>query len=133
MNEHICILVIDDEQVVLESVRKHLRDDGYAIHTVLSAEEGLALLDRDPMGIDIVLTDLMMPHIDGLELMKSVKARFPNMPVILITGYATINTAVQAKQQGAFGYVAKPFSKAELKTVVHEAVTVVRKAREAES
>jgi len=133
MNEDISILVIDDEQVVLDSVRKHLRDDGYAIHTVLSAEEGLTLLDRDPIGIDIVLTDLMMPHIDGLELIKSVKARFPNMPVILITGYATINTALQAKQLGAFGYIAKPFSKAELKTVVHEAVTFVRNARDGKS
>jgi glycine cleavage system H lipoate-binding protein len=75
--------------------------------------------------IDVVLTDLMMPEIDGLEFMKIVKNYSPNVPVIMITGYATINTALQATQLGAFDYIAKPFSKKELLSVVKRAADLV--------
>ena len=86
------ILVVDDEQVVLDSVKKHLKKENYEIHTALLAREALEIMDSTP--IDMVLTDLMMPEIDGLELMREVKARTPLTPVIMITGYATINTAL---------------------------------------
>jgi CheY-like chemotaxis protein len=119
------ILVIDDEQIVLESVNKQLRDDGYVIHAVLSAQEGLDLIEKTH--VDVVLTDLMMPHTDGLELMRLVKGRFPHVPVIMMTGYATLSSANQAVQAGAFGYVAKPFTRAELQDVVRKAVRAVQK------
>ena len=80
----------------------------------------------DTVDIDIVLTDLMMPGIDGLELMKLVRDRSRRIPVVMITGYATVNTALQATQLGAFDYVAKPFSKKELLGVVHRAVALVQ-------
>jgi DNA-binding NtrC family response regulator len=67
----------------------------------------------------------MMPKIDGLELTKKVKTRFPAIPVIIMTGYATIGTAEQATQVGAFAYIAKPFSRAELKEIVHLAANFV--------
>jgi len=119
MEQKLNILVVDDEQIVLDSIKKHLRKDNYEVHCVLSAHEALEKINQ--VKFDMVLTDLMMPHIDGLELMKLVKSQFPNMPVIMITGYATINTALQATQLGAFDYVAKPFSKAELKAVIKRA------------
>jgi CheY-like chemotaxis protein/glycine cleavage system H lipoate-binding protein len=125
MGRMVSILVVDDEQVVLDSIRKHLRKDDYAIHTVMSAHEALDLIKNTP--VDIVLTDLMMPEMDGLELMKAIKATLPQVPVIMITGYATINTALQATQLGAFDYIAKPFTRSELMAVIQRASGVVQK------
>jgi DNA-binding NtrC family response regulator len=126
MEQAINILVVDDEQIVLDSVTKHLRNDGYAIQTVLSVRQALVLLDQAEF--DIVMTDLMMPHVDGLEFMQIIKERFPDVLVIMMTGYATISSADQASQQGAFGYIAKPFTKAELKDVVGRAVEKLKEA-----
>ena len=123
MERTLKILVVDDEQIVLDSVNKHLRKDNYEIIGVLSAREGLEKIESE--NIDIVLTDLMMPHTDGLELMKIIKEKRPGLPVIMITGYATINTALQATQLGAFDYIAKPFSKAELLGVIKRAAELV--------
>jgi CheY-like chemotaxis protein len=96
---------------------------------MLTAQEGLNRLEQGD--IDIVLTDLMMPGIDGLEFMKLAKKKFPTLPIIMITGYATINTALQATQLGAFDYVAKPFSKAEFRGVIKRAAEVVASEMEA--
>ena len=128
MERTLNILVVDDEQVVLDSIQKHLKKDNYAIRTALTAKDGLALLDS--VAIDIVLTDLMMPEMDGLEFMKVVKDRQPSAPVIMITGYATINTALQATELGAFDYIAKPFTKAELRAVLQRASDLVSKSEE---
>jgi CheY-like chemotaxis protein/glycine cleavage system H lipoate-binding protein len=113
------ILVVDDEQIVLDSVCKHLRKENYELVCVLSAPE--ALREIESGDFDVVITDLMMPEIDGLELMSLIKDKHPTMPVVMITGYATINTALQANQLGAFDYIAKPFSRAELKSVIKRA------------
>lgn len=126
MDEKLKVLVVDDEQIVLDSVRKHLRKEPYDVTTVLTTQDALRILDEDR--VDIVLTDLMMPEMDGLELTKYIKDRFPIVPVIMITGFATINTALQATQLGAFDYVAKPFTKVELKGVVTRAAEVVSAA-----
>jgi len=125
MEQTINILVIDDEQIVLDSVRKQLHGEDCSVQTVLSVEEALVLLDQTRF--DVVMTDLMMPHVDGLELMQIIKERFPDILVIMMTGYATISSANQATQQGAFGYVAKPFTKAELKEVVRRALEQVKR------
>jgi CheY-like chemotaxis protein/glycine cleavage system H lipoate-binding protein len=130
MERTVSLLVVDDEQVVLDSIKKHLKKDDYEIHTAMNAREALDFFAEKPA--DIVLTDLMMPEIDGLELMKEIKAKSPNTPVIMITGYATINTALQATQLGAFDYIAKPFTKSELKSVVQRATNVIEKAEVAE-
>jgi CheY-like chemotaxis protein/glycine cleavage system H lipoate-binding protein len=129
MERTLNVLVVDDEQVVLDSVTKHLRKDNFVIHTALTPKAGLELLDSASM--DIVLTDLMMPEMDGLEFMKEVKSRRPHTPVIMITGYATINTALQATELGAFDYIAKPFTKSELKAVLQRASALVLKSEAA--
>jgi len=131
MEPKINILVVDDEQIILDSVQKHLRKDDYAVHCALNVDEGLAIMDR--VNIDIVLTDLMMPIVDGLEFMKMIKKSRPGLPVIMITGYATINTALQATRLGAFDYIAKPFSKAELIGVIKRAAELVTAANSAAS
>jgi len=124
MNRPLCILTIDDEQIVLDSVQKHLRKEDFRLLNALSAKEGLKLMDEN--AVDIVLTDLMMPEIDGLELLTLMKTRAPRTPVIMITGYATINTALQATHLGAFDYIAKPFTRSELLSVVNRAAQLVR-------
>jgi len=126
MERTLNILVVDDEQIVLDSINKHLKKDNYNVYGALSAQEGLNQMANTP--IDIVLTDLMMPNIDGLELMTIIKAEHPKIPVIMITGYATINTALKATQLGAFDYIAKPFSKAELRGVISRAAEIALKA-----
>jgi len=123
MEQAVNILVVDDEQVVLDSIRKLLKRENYNIFTVFSAAEALEVMRSEK--IDIVLTDLMMPGIDGLELMALVKKDYPRVPVIMVTGYATINTALKATQLGAFDYIAKPFSKKELIAVMKRASDLV--------
>lgn len=114
------ILVVDDEQVVLDSVRKNLKREGYGIFTVLSASDALDHLSAET--VDVVITDLMMPGMDGLELMGEMHRRGHRQPVVMITGYATMRTALQALRKGAFDYIAKPFTRAELQGVVARAV-----------
>ena len=124
MERKIKLMVVDDEQVVLDSVAKILKKEGYEIVGISSAPEALSSIRSDPP--DIILTDLMMPEIDGLQLMKEVAQIAPQIPMIMITGYATINTALQATELGAFDYVTKPFTRAELKAVVARAADLVR-------
>jgi CheY-like chemotaxis protein/glycine cleavage system H lipoate-binding protein len=124
MSQKINILVVDDEQIILDSIRKLLRNEDYEIFTVSSVSEGLDAIKKND--INIVLTDLMMPEIDGLEFMQMIKKDNPKIPVIMITGFATINTALQATQLGAFDYIAKPFSKKELLGVLKRATELVR-------
>jgi len=120
MDSKIKILIVDDEQIVLDSIRKHLRSElEYESFTALNVESALSIMDSQ--NIDIVLTDLMMPEIDGLEFLKLLQQKNKFIIAIMITGYATINTALQAQQLGAFDYLAKPFTRDELLKVVKRA------------
>jgi len=123
MEKEVSVLVVDDEQIVLDSIKKLLRREAYVVYSALSVDEALNIMKEHE--IEVILTDLMMPDIDGLELMAMVKKEHPHMPVIMITGYATINTALQATQLGAFDYIAKPFSKKELLGVLKRASDLV--------
>ena len=130
MADELRVLVVDDEQVVLDSVRKHLRREAYRVESVLAASDALEVLERG--GADLVITDLMMPGMDGLELLQWVRAEKKDVPVIMITGYATMRTALQALRQGAFDYIAKPFTRSELQGVVARAARQVARRGEAE-
>jgi CheY-like chemotaxis protein/glycine cleavage system H lipoate-binding protein len=130
MEKKLNVLVVDDEQIVLDSVHKHLKkEDKYEVFTALSVRRATEImLEHD---IHIIMTDLMMPDIDGLEFMSMVKRENPHIPMIVITGYATINTALQSTQLGAFDYIAKPFTKKELLGVLTRAADLVRAAEKA--
>lgn len=122
--DYINILVVDDEQIVLDSIRKHLKSEtGCKVLTAIDVNTALQLLKDNE--IHIVLTDLMMPEIDGMELLKMLRDKMENVIAIMITGYATINTALQAQQLGAFDYIAKPFTREELKKVIKRAIGLV--------
>jgi len=123
MDRTLNVLVVDDEQIILDSIKRHLRKIDCELFFALSVAEGMDILAKNK--IDIILTDLMMPDIDGLEFMKMAKVKYPATPMIMITGYATINTALQATQLGAFDYIAKPFSKRELLSVIEKAADIV--------
>jgi YesN/AraC family two-component response regulator len=120
MDRIINILIVDDEQIVIDSIKRHLRHEkDYSLFAALNVADALEIIKSEP--INIILTDLMMPDIDGLEFIEIVSKINKHILMIMITGYATINTALQAMQVGAFDYIAKPFTKGELKKVVFRA------------
>lgn len=106
------ILAVDDESIILDSFRKILVVAGYSIDTVESGKEALGLIRK--RDYDFVFTDLKMPEMDGLEVTKAVKHLRPDIDVIVITGYASIETAVETMKFGAMDYVQKPFTEDEL-------------------
>lgn len=106
------ILCVDDEDVILDSFRKILVLDGYSVDTVNSGPEAINLIKSHHY--DFVFTDLKMPEMDGVEVTKTVKHLRPDIDVIIITGYATVETAVDCMKFGAMDYVQKPFTEDEL-------------------
>ncbi|MGD8346965.1 MAG: response regulator [Lysobacterales bacterium] len=114
------ILAVDDEAIILDSFRKMLVMGGYSIDTVEYGPEALGLIRENDY--DFVFTDLKMPGMDGVEVTKSVKHLRPDIDVIVITGYATIETAVETVKVGAMDYVEKPFTEDELLEFVNKAL-----------
>jgi CheY-like chemotaxis protein/glycine cleavage system H lipoate-binding protein len=106
------ILAVDDEKIVLDSLRKMLVLGGYSIDTVESGEEALGLIKKHDY--DFVFTDLKMPGMNGVEVTKAVRHLRPDIDVVVITGYGTIETAVETVQYGAMDYIEKPFTEDEL-------------------
>ena len=114
------ILCVDDEQVILDSFRKILVLDGYSVDTVQTGQEALGLLQTHHY--DFVFTDLKMPAMSGVDVTKSVKHVRPDIDVVIITGYATVETAVECMKHGAMDYVQKPFTEDELLAFVKKAL-----------
>jgi CheY-like chemotaxis protein/glycine cleavage system H lipoate-binding protein len=106
------ILCVDDEEVILGSFRKILVLEGYSVDTVETGQEALGLIQKHHY--DFLFTDLKMPLMDGVEVTKSVKHLRPDIDVIIITGYASVETAVETMRYGAMDYVQKPFTEDEL-------------------
>ena len=114
------ILVLDDEPAMLENCRRIIASMGHEFSGVTEPESALAMLDRDRP--DLLLTDLRMPAMDGLELLGRARAIDPERPVVMLTAFATVESAVAAVKAGAFDYLAKPFSVDQLKVVVERAL-----------
>jgi DNA-binding NtrC family response regulator len=114
------VLVIDDEKVVLDSVKKILLDEGYEVEVNLSGRDGLK--DALQSHYDIVLTDIRMPDIGGMRVLRDIKRAKPSLPVIMITGYASVKSSVQAMKLGASDYVEKPFTPDQLIKAVDTAL-----------
>ncbi|HET8747077.1 MAG TPA: sigma-54 dependent transcriptional regulator [Ramlibacter sp.] len=122
------ILIVDDEDIVLRSCTRILDGDPYQVDSVLDPWEALRRIDEN--GYDIVVLDIMMPNIDGLQVLQHVKERHPDVDVIMMTGLSQIQTAVKAMKLGAFDYLPKPFDPDELKMVVDRAIERQRLLRE---
>ncbi|MFH2009378.1 MAG: response regulator [bacterium] len=114
------ILVIDDEEVVHASLRKILSRLGLGVEAVYSAQQGLDQLAQGPF--DLIITDLMMPGMNGIELLEALHERKCHTPILMITGYPTIRTAVQALRMGAMDYIAKPYTRKELLAPIKRAL-----------
>jgi DNA-binding NtrC family response regulator len=106
------VLAVDDEQVVCESIRRVLGEEGYNISTSTSSRDGLEMLRKEHF--DLLLLDIKMPEMDGIELLRAARDVSPETEVLIITGYATIETAVEAIKLGAFDYLEKPVSPPQL-------------------
>jgi DNA-binding NtrC family response regulator len=118
------ILLIDDEKIALLNLTHVLEQEGYQVTACLDGESGLQAMQKTPF--DLVLTDLRMPGIDGMEVLQHIKATTPDVPVVMITGHATLDSAVDAMKAGAYHYIAKPFRLAEAREVVRGALELRR-------
>ena len=114
------ILVVDDEEIVLRSCVRILGEGDYALDTARDGSEALKKIDAG--AYDLVILDIMMPKIDGIEVLQRVKEAHPDIEVIMVTGLSQIETAVRAMKLGAFDYLPKPFDPEELKLVVERAL-----------
>jgi DNA-binding NtrC family response regulator len=114
------ILIVDDEEIVIKSCLRILAGDEFQVESVQDGREALKKIEENPY--DVVILDIMMPTIDGLEVLRRVKETHPNVDVIMITGLSQVDTAVQAMKLGAFDYISKPFEPDELKLVVFRAL-----------
>jgi DNA-binding response OmpR family regulator len=121
------ILVVDDERTVCNGVEKILVRKGHAVEKCLTVAGAVAALEANP-AFDLILADLMMPQAGGFDLLRSVRDRWDRVPVVIMTGYASIASAVEATRMGAVGYLPKPFTPDELELVVAQAVQTARPA-----
>ena len=118
------LLIVDDEEIVRESLGGWFQDEGYEVGTCASAREGLIRIQERPW--DVCLVDIKMPGMDGLELQRRFVEIAPDLPVIVMTAYASVETAVSALKSGAFDYIVKPFDPEDLARLVAKALEVRR-------
>ncbi len=122
------ILVIDDDESLRRVLEYNLAQEGYAVLTASSGEQGLDLLKRE--GADLVVTDVRMPGMDGLQVLEGVHKVDPGIQVIILTAFGTIEMAVEAMKAGAFHYISKPFNRDELKLTIKKALQLKELERE---
>ncbi|MDQ7086376.1 MAG: response regulator [Acidobacteriota bacterium] len=118
------LLIVDDEVHVRESLSSWFTDDGYEVTTAPGGKEALALLGREHF--DIMISDIKMPGMDGLELQRRVRRVDADLVIILVTAYASVATAVQGLKEGAYDYLVKPFDPADMSRVVEKACEKIR-------
>ena len=114
------VLIIDDEAAIRESLQFLMEDDGYEVETAQDGEEGLAKLDS--VTVDLVLLDFQLPDRNGLEILREIRERDPELAVIMITAYGTPENAVAAIKGGAVNFIAKPWTNEKLQADVRAAI-----------
>ncbi len=114
------ILVIDDEPVVLNSCRKVLEEDGFDVYLVPSADEALKAMKKEVF--DLLLVDVKMPKHDGIYLIQKVKEKWPDVPIIVMSGYPTPDTITDGAKMGAAAFIAKPFTPDELLETIRQVI-----------
>ena len=114
------VLVVDDEPVVNESCRRVLAREGFEVNTTESGQDGLSRAFAQHF--DLVITDLKMPDLDGMEIVRTLRSQRPRTAVVVITGYGTVASAVEATRLGVSDYIEKPFTPAQLAQAVQRAL-----------
>ncbi|MBI4653820.1 MAG: sigma-54-dependent Fis family transcriptional regulator [Nitrospirae bacterium] len=128
MNNKVQLLIVEDEKVALRNLEHVMKKEGYEVVGTTSGLNALKMLQGQEF--DVVLTDLKMEKVDGLEVLEKAKTLYPDTEVIMITAYATVTSAVETMRKGAYHYIAKPFKLDEVRKVVMEAVEKVRLKKE---
>ena len=118
------ILIVDDEKSICQSLGSILADEGYEILSAGSGEEAIKIIEEDPPGL--IILDIWLPGIDGIETLKVIKSRYPQMRVIMISGHGTIETAVKATKLGAFDFFEKPLSMEKVILVVNHVFELIQ-------
>ena len=114
------ILVVDDEGIVLDSCQRVLKEDGLEVLLVTSADKAIAAIeDEEP---SVLLMDVKMPVRDGMDLMREVKERWPDVPIIVMSGYHTTETIEEADKMGAVAFINKPFTPDELLETIRQVI-----------
>jgi DNA-binding NtrC family response regulator len=125
------ILIVDDEEVLRDVLDAVLRRDGFDVAMAASGEEALSVLDADD-AVDLVILDIMLPGISGIDTLRAIRIANPNLPVIVITAYSSIDGAIEAMKHGAFHYIPKPFKNEEVILTVNKALEQRRLSKENE-
>ena len=120
MTENPSILIIDDDEAIRDSCSQILKKEGFRVKASKDGIEGLRLFKEE--SFQVVLLDLRLPGLDGMEVLSRIKEENPETPVVIITAYASIESAVEAMKRGAFNYLAKPFSPEELRVITRKAL-----------
>ncbi len=131
MDKKISILIVDDEDSVRDSLSNWFAEDGYRVESAENAKNALAMLESG--GFDIILADIKMPGMDGLEMLQRIKSLNKDTIVIMMTAFATVDTAVKALKDGAFDYVTKPFDPDDLSHLIRNASKQITLANENET
>jgi DNA-binding NtrC family response regulator len=121
------VLIVDDEPAIARGLARILSHAGHAVTSAMSGEEAVALFESQRF--DVILSDIRMPRMDGLTLLRAIRAKDPDVPVAFMTGDPAAETAVEAMEHGAFGYLLKPVDIAEVVAVVERAARLYRLAR----
>lgn len=124
------LLVIDDEPIVLDSCRKILSQEGFEVKGAFNGREGLKKIEEDKY--DAILVDWKLPEIDGMEVLRIIKKNHPDIIVVMITGYPSVESAVKAMKLGVSDYVSKPFTPQELKDTLIKAIEHSRESKKEE-
>ncbi len=131
IDEKFKVLIVDDDSTLRELLSETIHGMGYMVDTAENGEDALNKLKRDKY--DLVVSDLKMPGMDGLKLLDHIKSLDSNILVIIITAYATLESAVKAIEKGAYDYIAKPFRLDEFVVVVRNACEKLRLLRQRDS
>ena len=114
------ILIVDDEPLVRRSLSEMLTLSGYTVSAASNGKEALDILKN--YTADIIISDIKMPEIDGIKLLKQIKSNYPDTQIIIVTGYGSIDSAVEAMKEGAYDYITKPIVDNEIKIVLERLV-----------
>ena len=128
MQNNIKILIVDDEKITLKNLVHVMEKEGYEVVGTLSGPNALKILEEQEF--DVVLADLKIEKVDGIQILKRCKELYPDTEVIMITGYATVEAIGSAMKNGAFYCIAKPFELDEIRKVAKEAIEMVRLKKE---
>ncbi len=122
-------LLVDDEKPFIETIARHLRQRGFTVDCAFSGMEALNRLEKNDT-VDVVFLDVRMPDLDGIKTLETIKKKYPLVEVVMLTGHATINSAIEASKFGAFDYLTKP---CDLNDLISKAKQAASRKKEREA